>query len=249
MTTYLLIALGAAAGGFAQGLSGFAFGLVAMSFWVWTIEPKLAAALVLFGSLTGQIIGAASVRRKLNLRLLMPYIVGGAAGVPFGTAILPYLDAALFKGFVGLLLIVWCPAMLFAAKLPPVKFGGHTADGIAGFLGGICGGIAGFTGAIPTLWCALRRLPKDEQRGIVQNFNLATLTCAMAAYLAGGHISLDMLPMFAVVAVALAVPVLFGAKLYAGISEAAFRRIVLGLLFASGVVLFSSAAISLSGRG
>jgi hypothetical protein len=39
-----VVALGAVAAGFVQGLSGFGFGMVAMSFWAWTLEPRLAAA-------------------------------------------------------------------------------------------------------------------------------------------------------------------------------------------------------------
>ncbi len=53
---YLVIALGAAAAGFVQGLSGFAFGMVAMSFWAWVLQPQDAAALAVFGSLVGQVI-------------------------------------------------------------------------------------------------------------------------------------------------------------------------------------------------
>lgn len=44
-----VIALGAIAAGFVQGLSGFAFSLVAMSFWAWSVEPTLAAVLAVFG--------------------------------------------------------------------------------------------------------------------------------------------------------------------------------------------------------
>ena len=38
-SVYLVVALGAVVAGFVQGLSGFAFGLVAMSFWAWALEP------------------------------------------------------------------------------------------------------------------------------------------------------------------------------------------------------------------
>ena len=41
----LIVALGAVAAGFVQGLSGFGFGMVAMSFWAWALEPRLAALL------------------------------------------------------------------------------------------------------------------------------------------------------------------------------------------------------------
>lgn len=62
----LIVALGAVAAGFVQGLSGFGFGMVAMSFWAWTLEPRLAALLAVCGALTGQLVAAATVRRGLT---------------------------------------------------------------------------------------------------------------------------------------------------------------------------------------
>jgi uncharacterized membrane protein YfcA len=116
----LIVVVGAALAGFVQGLSGFGFGLTAMSLWAWTLEPKLAAALAVFGALTGQIIAAVSVRRGFNLSRLLPFIAGGLAGVPLGIYVLPRLDVPLFKGMLGLLLVVMCPLMFFAARLPRV---------------------------------------------------------------------------------------------------------------------------------
>ena len=133
----------------------------------------------------------------------------------------------LFKALLGALLIVWCPLMLFARRLPRVPDGGPFADGFSGLLGGICGGLGGFTGAIPTLWCSLRGMEKNTQRSIIQNFNLTTLAFTMAAYLATGAVTREMLPMFAIVAPAMLIPVLLGARLYIGLSEEAFRKVVL----------------------
>ncbi|WLR92804.1 sulfite exporter TauE/SafE family protein [Shinella zoogloeoides] len=238
--TVWIIALGAIVAGFVQGLSGFAFGLVAMSFWAWTIEPQLAAVLVVFGALTGQVVGALSVRRGFSLPVLLPFLVGGLAGIPIGTAILPMLDARLFKTVLGLVLVVWCPIMLFSRALPPVRFGGRLADGAAGLVGGVMAGLGGFSGPVPTLWCTLRQIDKDTQRTVIQNFNLATLAVTMATYFATGMVKVEMVPMFAVVAPAMLLPTLLGSRLYIGISEATFRRIVLGLLTASGAAMLAA---------
>ena len=54
--------------------------------------------------------------------------------------------------------------------------------------------------------------------------------------------------MFVIAAPAMLIPALIGAKLYKKVSEAAFRRIVLGLLAVSGVVLIASAARQLLDR-
>lgn len=236
----LAIAVGAVVAGFVQGLSGFAFALVATSIWAWTVEPKLAAACAIFGGLSGQILAAFSVRRGFDFQLLLPYLIGAAIGIPIGIALIPLLDVSMFKVVLGGMLVLWCPAMLFARHLPHVTAGGRVADGAAGFLGGVCGGIGGFTGVVPTLWCTLRGMDKDKQRAIIQNFNMATLGFTMLGYIVSGTVTREMVPMFGVVLVTMAIPVLLGARLYIGISPAAFRNIVLSLLTASGVALLAS---------
>lgn len=240
MDQITVIVLGAVCAGFVQGLSGFAFGLTAMSIWAWTLDPKLAATLAVFGALTGQLIAAVSVRRGFDWRRLAPFLLGGLVGIPMGVAVLPMLDVQLFKAGLGGLLAVWCPAMLLAPSLPKVTAGGRVADAVAGAAGGMLGGLGGFTGVVPTLWCTLRGLPKDEQRAIIQNFNLAALLVTMAMYVAKGLVTREVLPLFAVVAPAMLVPTLLGGRLYRGISEARFRQLVLGLLTVSGVALLAS---------
>ncbi|MGO4569862.1 sulfite exporter TauE/SafE family protein [Rhizobium sp. 2YAF20] len=243
-----IVALGAVVAGFVQGLSGFAFGLVAMSFWVWTIEPQLAAVLVVFGALTGQIIGIVSVRRGFALPILAPFLLGGIVGIPIGVAILPSLDTYFFKAILGSLLAFWCPIMLFSRQLPPVRFGGKIADSAAGLIGGVMAGLGGFSGPIPTLWTTLRQMEKDVQRNVIQNFNLATLAFTMLTYVATGIVTAKMVPMFLIVAPAMLLPTLMGARLYMGISETTFRRIVLGLLTLSGVAMIASAVPHLVAR-
>jgi uncharacterized membrane protein YfcA len=248
-STILVVALGAVLAGFVQGLSGFAFGLVAMSVWAWSIDPRLAAAMSVFGALTGQILAAITVRRGFHFSRLLPFVLGGLLGIPLGVAILPRLDVPLFKALLGTFLILWCPVMLMAGQWR-ITFGGRIADGIAGAIGGMMAGIGGFAGTIPTLWCTLRGFDKDEQRVIVQNFNLSVLAVTFATYIGTGLATRDMLPMFAIVAPAVVIPVLLGARLYIGISEAAFRKIVLGLLTASGVaILISSVPVLLHRYG
>lgn len=247
-SVYLVVALGAMVAGFVQGLSGFAFGMVAMSFWAWTLDPRLAATLSVFGALVGQLLAVFTVRRGFNLRLLLPFVLGGLAGIPLGVAVLPHLDMAWFKALLGGFLALWCPVMLMARSLPPITVGGRLGDAVAGMAGGVLSGIGGFAGPVPTLWATLRGFGKDEQRAVIQNFNLSMLLVTMGVYLGSGVVTVQMLPYFAIVAPAMLVPTLLGARLYIGISEARFRQIVLGLLTASGVALLASAVPTLLAR-
>lgn len=239
------IVVGAACAGFVQGLSGFGFSLVALSFWAWVLDPQLAAVLAVFGGFTGQLLAALTVRRGFELRLVGPFVAGGLAGLPLGLLLLPHLNVLHFRAGVGTLLALWCPLMLVSDRLPRLRFGGRWADAAAGACGGFMGPLGGFTGAIPTLWCTLRGLERDAQRAVVQNFNLALLGTTLASYLATGLVTRPMWPLMAVVAPALVLPALAGMKLYLGISPLAFRRLVLGLLTASGLAMLASAARSL----
>lgn len=240
MDPVLIVIAGAIAAGFVQGLSGFGFGLVAMSFWAWTLDPMLAAALSVFGSLTGQIVAAATIRRRWDLALLLPFILGGLCGIPLGVFLLPHLDTQWFKAILGTFLVLWCPAMLAASTMPRIQRGGRLADALAGMAGGIMSGIGGFSGTIPTLWCTLRGLDKDTQRAIIQNFNLAMLSVTFVIYLASGLITAQTLPMMAIVAPAMLIPSILGTRVYVGVSDIMFKRIVLGLLTCSGAALLAS---------
>jgi uncharacterized protein len=243
----LTVALGAALAGFVQGLSGFGFGLTAMALWAWTLEPKLAATLSVFGALVGQLLAAFTVRRGWDFRALWPFIAGGFAGLPLGLYLLPRMDVPVFKAVLGAMLVIVCPLMFFAAQLPRIK-AGRAGDALAGAAGGVMGGIGGFTGVVPTLWCTVRGFDKDRQRAIIQNFNLSMATVTFASYLATGIFEMRMLPLLAIVAPAVIIPVLLGARMYLGISDLTFRKLVLGLLSASGVALLASSVPVLLAR-
>ncbi len=70
---------GALVAGFIQGISGFAFGLIATSIWAWTIEPQLVVPTVIFGSLLGQMISISSVRKDIRAARAGPFGAGSSS--------------------------------------------------------------------------------------------------------------------------------------------------------------------------
>ncbi len=236
----IVLVIGAAIGGLVQGLSGSNFGMTATSVWAWFLAPQLVAPLALTGSLTGQIMGALTLRRSWHWRRFAPFLLGGLLGIPLGVVLLPRLDADLFKIVLGGLLVLTCPALLLANELPRIRGGGRIADGLAGAGGGILGGLGGYTGVIPTLWTTLRGLPKDEQRAIIQNFNLGIQLVTLGAYLWQGLITRALLPQLAILIPVVLFCSWLGTRLYMGLSEARFRQLVLGLLTLSGAAMLVS---------
>ena len=245
MNPLLVLGVGAAIAGLVQGISGFAFSMVAVSIWVWGIDPKFAATMAVFGGWFGQVISALRVRRGWHMNILWPFVLGAAIGIPLGTQLLNALDPNRFKLVLGSLLVVCCSAMLATARLPKVTTGGKPADAAVGLLGGVMAPLSGFSGLAPALWATLRGYNKDEHRAVLQNFNLIVLSATLASNVWSGRINTTMWPQMAVVAGSLLLPAIWGSKIYVGMSAAAFRKTVLWLLVLAGAVMLAAALRSM----
>lgn len=240
--TWLLFIIGAIVAGFVQGLTGFAFALVAMSFWVWVLPPQLAAPLLVFASLWSHVISLSQEQKQpvLSRQLVLPYLVAGLIGVPLGTYLLHLIQTDHFRLLLGIFLLLWCPIMLFNPKLKTIQHSGKLADSCIGFVGGILGGLGGFCGAIPSAWVMLKQLPKAQQRYILRHFNFAVQVFALCTYLWQGMIDPSHFPYMAVLIIFVSIPAILGAKLFYKISELLFKRVILSLLFSAGCFLFIS---------
>ena len=236
-TVFIPLLLGSLLAGFIQGLSGFGFAVVAMSYWAWFLEPKTAAILTLYGGLLGQTISALKVRTGFVIKLVGPFIFGGLVGIPIGSTLLPYLDITLFKRLLGIFLLIWCPLMLFAHIIPPVQIRYKVVNLLVGLCGGIMSGFGGFAGVLPTLWCTLNSYEKETQRAIIQNFSLSILWATMIVYIYQGLINSSHIKLFAIMTPAVLISSIIGAKLFYKISPSSFRKIVLTVLMFSGLAL------------
>lgn len=234
-----LFILGALVAGFIQGLTGFAFALIAMSFWIWALPPQLAAPLVVFASVWCHLISLLQEKNapKLSPKLLVPYVLAGLIAVPLGTYLLDLVNAQAFRLTLGIFLLLWSPLMLFNPQIKILQHSGRYADSSIGFLGGILGGLGGFCGALPSAWVMLKQLPKAEQRYILRHFNFAIQIFTLAVYLAQGTLNPSHFPYIGVLLLSVSIPAILGARLFYKISEQRFKQVVLALLFSSGLFL------------
>ena len=225
------------AGAFVAGLSGFAFGLVAASLWLYVLTPVQSAALIVGFGLLVQGYSVWKLRAALDWRRLWPFVLGAVLGVPVGVSLLTRADPNSVRIAVGTILIAYSLYAFFRPQLKVATVVPRAADMSIGFVNGLLGGLTGLAGIIVTIWCNLRGLPKEVQRATFQP--VAVVVFAMAALLLGakGALTLDIAKLFV-----LGLPFLFGGtwlglKLFGRIDEAMFRKIVLALLFVSGVAL------------
>jgi uncharacterized protein len=234
---FVLLFLGAFAGGFVSGLAGFGTGLMALGIWLYVLPPAVAVPLVLICSITAQSSTLLAFRRFIDIKLVWPFLVGGLAGVPLGIMLVAHADPGIFKLSVGLLLLVF-PAILYFNRSPiALSFGGRAADAGIGFAGGILGGLAGLSGPLPTLWASVRGWGKDERRGVFQTFNWTVLTAALCLQAGTGFVTREVIWLALLVLPITIFGAWLGARVYRALSDRNFHDIVLGLLFLSGVGL------------
>ena len=246
--TIIAVALGALAAGFVQGLSGFAFSMVAMSAWAWALPPQMAAPLAVFGALIGQVSSLTAFRGGFDFSKLWPIVLGGVFGVPLGVFLLHNVNVNDFRLLVGALLIFYSVALLMMRQLPIIRAGGRSADAMVGWIGGVLGGLGGMAGTAPALWTTLRGWKIDARRAAMQVFNITMHLLTLTAYATTGALNLPIFKMLLIVAPATLVGAIFGAHMVRRFNEAAYTRLILATLLVSGVALLYGAGRALMGR-
>jgi uncharacterized membrane protein YfcA len=225
------------AGALVAGLSGFAFGLIAASIWLYILDPLQTASLIMAFGLIVQGYSVYKLRSAVNWKKLWPFVLGAALGVPFGVAILSWANPAHVRAGVGAFLILYSLYALFRPAIAPIKAGGAMADAGVGFLNGVLGGMTGLAGILVTLWCGLRGWPKDVQRAVFQPVAAAIFLMSAVWIGASGAVTPDTVKLFLLGLPALLAGTWLGLKLFGRLDEAAFRKVVLALLLGSGAVL------------
>ncbi len=177
-------------GGLTSGVAGFAMGLVVSGVYLHFLTPLQSASLIVgFGFVT-QGYGVWSLRHAVRWRSAAPFIVGGLIGVPAGTMLLTYIDPAVMRVGVGVLLIVYS---IYSLVRPAIKLTHEyvsTEVGV-GFLNGLVAGLTGLVGIVVVVWCQLRNWPKDVQRAIFQPVLLATVLTSTVSLSVAGAVTAD----------------------------------------------------------
>lgn len=236
----LLFLFAAFLGGFASGLAGFAMGFVVSGIWLHLITPLQTAALIVGYGLWTQGYGVWKLRRSMNRRNVLPFIIGGAIGVPIGTVLLTYAEPAYLRLGVGLLLIAYGSYGLSKPAFKPVHASVGVDSGV-GFANGVLCGLTGLPGFIITVWCQMRGWNKDEQRAVFQPVMLAAIIMTAISLTASGSITVEIVELYLLGLPALLAGLWAGFQLYGKLDDAAFRKVVLLLLLIAGFALTAAA--------
>lgn len=223
-------------GGLTSGLSGFAMGLVVSGVWLHIITPTQNALLIVLCGLVTQGSGIWRVRHSMSWRTIMPFIIGGAIGIPVGTALLATVEAGALRITMGVLLIIYSLYGLLRPAIGPVQ-GSVPAEVGVGIANGVIGGMTGLGGIAITIWCQLRGGPKDAQRAVFQPVMFMTFAMTAVSLAFANAYTIESMKLYALALPALIAGIWCGIKLYGKLDDAGFRRVILILLLASGISL------------
>lgn len=223
-------------GGLTSGLAGFAMGLVVSGFYLHILTPIQTATLIVGYGFVTQGYGVWALRHSVRWRSAAPFMAGGVIGVPAGTMLLTYVDAAIMRVTVGALLAVYS---IYSLTRPTIKL---THEGIptevgVGFLNGLLAGLTGLVGIVVVIWCQLRNWPKDVQRTIFQPVLLATIVASTISLTLVGAVTAETVKLYLLGLPCMLAGTWAGLKLYGKLDDDAFRKVILMLLLVLGVSL------------
>lgn len=243
MTTELvaILVLGAAAGGFINGLAGTGTALFALGFYLVVLEPVTAVAIVALMSVLAGLQGLWIVRNEIREqpRRTLRFVVPGLIGVPLGLHLLDAIDASTLRISIAVMLIFYGGYFGFRAALPEFSKRTPVADAAIGLVGGVLGGAAAVSGAIPQIWVSLRPWKKSEARAVLQPFNVAILgTTITLLFFKGAYDETAMNALLVTVPVGL-VAAQVGIGVFHKLTDSGFRRllIILTMLMGMGTLL------------
>lgn len=228
-----------AVSGFIQGLSGFAFGLIATSMWAWILAPQKVVPLVVMGSLIGQCISILGVRRQINVSRVRPFALGSLVGVPLGTLLLQALDMTVFRLMIGVGLVIYCSVMLCSVRLPKAHDASRAADGGVGAVAGVLGGACGLAGPPMILWCSMRGWDILTQRATYQPFFMFVQVQVLIFYIWQGLIDAELMKLFLWLAPVIMLSSWAGFRASLKVGDVHFQKIIFGFLLLSGLALLT----------
>jgi uncharacterized membrane protein YfcA len=236
--SYLFLTSGVFAGAVVSGFAGFAFSAVAGIVLLHLLPPAQAVPLMMMCSIAVQSVSLVTLRDCMRWRDSLPYLIGGAVGIPPALYLLQHGEPHLLRAVFGLFIAAYAAFTLICPSRSAFAAGERwSLAGAIGFAGGFVGGFTAMPGAVPTIWCNLRGISKKDQRGLVQPYITIMQAVAIALLLANGRCSSATLTELLISLPALAAGTALGIFLFSKASPETYRRFVLTILVGGGVAL------------
>lgn len=223
--------------GLVQGLVGFAFGLVALSFFAFVLEPAEAVIVVSGLAFAFALVGALKLYREVERRGLTLLVIGSILGTPLGVWLLTHLSAPILRRLIGTVLV----AAVFSQRRQAESRWAHhrVAPFAVGVVSGVLGGAAHAAGPPVVLYAAGRGWRGRAAKANLQAFFVVNQGVILIGYASTGLVTGDVASGMLILGLPALVGFSIGWAMFNRIDELRFRQILWGMLLLSGLALFA----------
>jgi uncharacterized membrane protein YfcA len=222
---------------FVLGLAGFGIGLVAMAFLPYVMSPVTAIVMLTMYTIVLVLVILVPLWRHLEPARVVDMLAGALVGTPVGVWALSAFPVSTLKRLIGATLVL--VVLLEWTHARPRQLAGRAWGVGAGILAGVAGGAVGTPGPPVILYATTQGWSPRTFKANLQAFFFVNEAVILAGYWWAGLVNAEVWRL----AASLALPALGGAALgmlcFRHVDHHRFRRLVFGLLLASGVVLLA----------
>jgi uncharacterized membrane protein YfcA len=239
MLTIILIMLIFMGAGLLQGLTGFGSSLLAMPLLTLFLDVKTAVPLCILNSLIITLYLSYKLRGFMEMRKILPIIIGSLPGIYLGATFLKSVDAEVIKLLLGLLIISYGLYSLMSE--PRTRKVQSLWAYLAGFGAGFIGSAFSAGGPPVIIYTTLKGWSKDIIKATLTGFFLFASISIAAMHAATGLTDAGVLKYFAASALFTFVGVYAGSLLYGKIGRRGYIKVILITLIALGAIMVITA--------
>ena len=243
--SFIAAALVVVFAGIAYGLAGFGFVMVSVPPLLLLYPPQTAVTTgILLSMLTGWMI-LPGAWREIRFRTVLALLQGALVGIGLGVSLLRVLAADAVTLLASLVVVLFAVAMMLGWT--PHGMGSRFAPGLAGALSGVLGTMTGMNGPPVVLLFVARRYDMHAFRTSLVTYFLLVNVVALSARAWAGETGWRDVQTALLLLPAAIVGTTIGRRLLPRVPVVTFRRFVLLLVLATGLVGVASALRPLLG--
>ena len=223
-------------------VAGFGFGLMATPFLLLMFEPKLVVPLVIPLTLLLDIVVVFQTREHINLKMLLPLVVGGGIGVSLGTYMLLVVDPSVLKIFIASVIIGFSIYLLLGYTITITRE--RLAGGLAGFFSGGLATSTGVVGPPMALFLVSLRVEREPFRHLISAFSAIVHVLAIISLASSGVMGLDTVTPLMLLLPPIIVGSIIASRIPRLIKPDLFRRMVILIVTIASMAAMVSAIFS-----
>lgn len=219
---------------FVQAATGFGFAIIIMSIWPMFLPVSEATQLMMFGSFVTVTYIAIKYRRHINFKIVGVPLLFALGGTLLGLNLMLETDNDLVIKIIGGIMMTLSVYFFVFSKRVRIRENIWTAS-MAGSLSGILSGFFNITGPPLVLYYSAAAKDKEEYTGTVQFLFAVILVFKMVYLFFKCGLSELVISHIPITAVASAIGMLLGLRVFRTLPTETVKKIVYILMFLAGI--------------